>query len=231
MHSNTCDDLSAGLILIRCLIYNNLGHPARAWCSKELPTAADLPKQGQDLNPLMCEISNPLRAWMWGLHWNEVFFLFPVDHTLCNSWFEPPWWRMLWKHVRVSVAETMHVQKPLCQRHSLGTGAELVTLACPVHTIGHSTVGRQLEKPANGVIHEKGVILLSSTIKHEFSTFCMNKTTISTGIRRYIIGWRKHPIFAKNSQVFDTWTKPPYRYVPALLFLCPNTMTGVYMER
>lgn len=95
-------------------------------------------------------------------------------------------------------------------------------LACPVHTIGHSTAGRQLEKPANGVIHEKGVIRLNSTIKHEFSTFCMNKTTISMGIHRCVIGWRKHQIFAKNSQVFYTWTKPSYRYVPALLLSSHN---------
>lgn len=76
--------------------------------------------------PLIGEISNPLRTWMWGLHWILVFFLFQVDHTLCNTWFELPWWRLLWKHVHVSMAATMHVQKPLCQSHSLGMRAGLV---------------------------------------------------------------------------------------------------------
>lgn len=80
---------------------------------------------------LMCEISKPLRAWMGVLYWILVFFLFQVDHTLCNSWFELPWWRLLWKHARVSMAATMHVQEPLCQRHSLGTGAELVKTRLP----------------------------------------------------------------------------------------------------
>lgn len=67
----------------------------------------------------------PIESLDRGLAWN--FGIFPVSgwsHIMQQ--LVSPWWRLLWKHARVSMAATMHVQEPLCQRHSLGTGAELV---------------------------------------------------------------------------------------------------------
>lgn len=192
-----------------------------------------LPKQGPELKPLTCEISKPLRAWMqlyhirWGLHGILVFFLFQVDHFMQQ---------LVWASI-MEIAICLWM-RPCLYRNLYVKGTHLerdqswCKLVFPVHTIGHSSVGRQLEKRANGVIHEKGVIVLNSTIKHEFSTFCMNKTIISSGIRRYIIERRKHLNFGKKLEVLYTWTKAQDRLTDtSRLFYSCVTMTGVYMER